>query len=392
MNAEQITPNTDIAKINVEEGGIVLFAYDFPHRKTHDFIVDLIVAGIRKLIVIAAPMKELSHQDGRQYFDKDLRFPLPKKARDLCNSFDIPYYCVEHEDVDQIKFIKDNHGCDIGIVSGARIIPREVIACFSSGIINFHPGKIPETSGLDSFFYTIKHNAPAGVTTHFIDHKVDAGRIVDFHELQISPSSDPQIIQENLHQLQRIALQGVVEKIRNGNLLGEPIDRPHKNLPMTPEEKIDAVAKFPRWRAFQVIRQESDHLFKACESGGLSRVQQIINEFPDFLHQSNSKGWTPLIVAAFHQQEAIVDFLIRSGANPNDTGINGTTVLMYAKTKLLHVATASYDLLEYLIASGADCFRTDCHGKNVLHYVLEQGDSRLEMFFRAKMNECNISA
>ena len=67
---------------------------------------------------------------------------------------------------------------NLGIISGARIIDKKIIKLFKYGIINFHPGKIPETSGLDSFFWTIKKNIYPSVTAHFIDQYVDRGKIL----------------------------------------------------------------------------------------------------------------------------------------------------------------------------------------------------------------------
>ena len=49
----------------------------------------------------------------------------------------------------------------------------------SKGIINFHPGLIPEARGLDTPQWCIYDGIPLGVTSHFIDSKVDAGRIIE---------------------------------------------------------------------------------------------------------------------------------------------------------------------------------------------------------------------
>ena len=56
----------------------------------------------------------------------------------------------------KIKLIVKKYKINIGIISGARIIDKKIIKLFKYGIINLHPGKIPETSGLDSFFGQLK--------------------------------------------------------------------------------------------------------------------------------------------------------------------------------------------------------------------------------------------
>ena len=67
----------------------------------------------------------------------------------------------------------------IGIIAGARVLPRTVIECFSLGIINFHPGLIPHVRGLDALQWAIHLDQPLGVTAHLIDHRIDAGRIAE---------------------------------------------------------------------------------------------------------------------------------------------------------------------------------------------------------------------
>ncbi len=363
---------------------IALFAYDFPHRKTHDFIVDLVASGVRDIVVLAAGKKQLKHQDSLRYFETSLNVCPPLPAEELCDKFGIPFYLVEHDDRGRIAEIKSVHQCELAIISGARIIHRDVISLFSKGVINFHPGKIPETSGLDSFFYTIKNKVPAGVTTHFIDHKVDAGRQIYFDEALVMASSTPETVLENVYQLQRAALRKVVFALSDGELFAKPIHRPAKNLPMMPEDKIDVLARFPIWRTSQVVEREIRNLFQAAEHGDVVAVRRVLCDFPAFLRQRNSSGWTPLIVAAFHQQEPVVQLLLELGSDANECGLKGTTTLMYAKTKLLH-SLGPYSLLDLLILHGADCWRTDGLGRNVLDYVKETDDARMITYFKSIM-------
>ena len=66
--------------------------------------------------------------------------------------------------------------------------------------------------------------------------------------------------------------------------------------------------------------------------------------------------------------------LLERGANPNASGNNGTTTLMYAKTALQDGAFNDRSLIMTLIEAGADLYRTDFFGKNIFYY-LEKADS-----------------
>ena len=51
-------------------------------------------------------------------------------------------------------------------------------ALIKYGILNFHPGLLPDIRGLDSVLWSIEKNYPIGVTAHLINNKIDAGKLV----------------------------------------------------------------------------------------------------------------------------------------------------------------------------------------------------------------------
>lgn len=356
---------------------IALFAYDFPHRKTSDFIFELIAAGWNSFVVLAAPKKILRNIDGDDYFPKSLNFAPPIDTKQLCNNFKLPFYQVDHADEESIKEIVRTFNVSLGIVAGARIIPKSIIDLFTGGVLNFHPGKLPETSGLDSLFYTIKNNAPAGVTTHFIDDRVDAGQEVYFDEVKIDADVTMDVLSENIFQIQKLALRRFLDEFRESTIKCQPINRPKKNSPLSALEKFQCVMKFSEWRSNRLIEQQAEDLIEACRAGDVLAAEQILERFPCLVSLRTHEGWTPLIVAAHGEKISLVQRLLQFGADPNECGKNGTTVLMYAKTPLLNSEKVSYDLLDLLVENGADVKRTDCYGKDIFFYLAEAGDTRM---------------
>lgn len=360
---------------------IAIFAYDFPHRKTHDFLVDLVSYGFKNLRVLGAPRKDLGALSKPQMASGPIQVFKPLPTAELCDNLGLAYMALDHRDALQISRLVLEEEISLGIISGARILSADIISLFSQGIVNFHPGKIPETSGLDAFSHMIMRGATAGVTTHFVDHRVDAGRLARFHELPIHSDDTPAIVQENVYQLQRMALREFANDIKQGSFPQWQIDRPFKNAPMKEPERQAALALFPLWKANRLIAQRQRSFFHACEIGDIAAVASELKMDPALVSISNEKGWTPLIVACFHQRIEVVKALLEAGADPNRCAAKGTTPLMYAKTKSLH-QTSDYRLLKLLIESGADCKRTDGAGMTVLEYVEQAGDAHLAAFIR----------
>lgn len=363
---------------------IAVFAYDFAHRKTHDFLVECALAGLRDVLVLAAPWRQLEVSGSTVSLPRRLRKAPALPTDVLCAALGFRHESVDHRDADAVIARLSDHGARIGIVSGARILKAAIIASVPQGIVNFHPGTLPETSGLDSFLYTISRRVPAGVTAHFIDARVDAGERLFFEELDVGPDDDADIVQENLYQLQIPSLRRFLGDWRAGTLRPEPIDRPAKNAPMTADEKQAALGDFAAWRAGQWMRRLKRDLFAACEAGDTPRALATLGQMPDLLEARSPEGWTPLIVSAFHQHRDLAAALLDRGADPNATGRKGTTVLMYAKTALLGRETPDTALLDLLIDRGADPRRRDMHGRTILEYVEDGTNGRLVEFLQAK--------
>lgn len=349
---------------------IAVFAYAFAHRKTHDFLVEIALAGHRDVAVIAAPAEPLPAIDRTRYFNRTLSPAPARETKEICEALGFEYHEIPHRQVDEIVALVREKSLRLGIISGARILKRGIIEAFEQGIVNFHPGAIPQTSGLDAFFYTIKTGADAGVTTHFIDPRVDAGDFLYFDAVQISPDDTPETVQDKGYDLQIVSLRRFLSDWEDGRLQPSPIDRPTKNQPMSPEEKWATLLEFSSWRAVRLQVQAAARLHEACRTGNVDMVRGIISRADSgILEARTAEGWTPLILACHAQHVELAEFLLEHGANPNATGARGTTVLMYAKTPLMAEDNPDVSLLDMLIAKGADPGRCDMFGKPIQEYV-----------------------
>lgn len=85
------------------------------------------------------------------------------------------------------------------------------------------------------------------------------------------------------------------------------------------------------------------------------------------VNDRNGKGWSPIIVAAYHGRRELVNFLLQNGANINDRNYRGTTVLMYGKDYALE--NNDSDFFKYLIEQGADISLKDWSGKSLYEYI-----------------------
>ncbi len=211
---------------------IGVFAYNFPHKKTQDFLFHLKALGFNVQLVIAAdPVK--------------LKIPPPSvrtKIRhrallhpaEIAKSLGFKYRVVPHNSQDAVSLLKE-YQIDLGVIAGARILKRHIIEAVPLGIINFHPGLIPEARGLDAVLWSIYRDIPLGVTAHLIDERIDAGRILIKRKIPIYQDDSIYDLTERVYEFQLEILEEAIEKaVRNE---GVPIagDGGSYNRKMSPD-------------------------------------------------------------------------------------------------------------------------------------------------------------
>ena len=176
---------------------MILFTYDFPHKKTLDFIFYCQHYGYKIDAIIAAPKVKLPIPNQKYKAGVDLNVGVIP-TQELCTKLNIPYYVAPHNSKKGIEILK-KYTPELGLIAGARILSSEVIECFSKGIINFHPGPIPEARGLDTAQWIVYDDLPLAVTSHFIDPRVDGGWIIKRLDMERTESDTLQDIGVRLY-------------------------------------------------------------------------------------------------------------------------------------------------------------------------------------------------
>ena len=78
-----------------------------------------------------------------------------------------------------------------------------------------------------------------------------------------------------------------------------------------------------------VQQQLRSYLFNAARAGSLPMLQEFVAARYD-LNTADEKGYTPLILAAYHGHAEAVNLLLKAGANPCAEDQRGNTALMGA--------------------------------------------------------------
>ena len=74
---------------------------------------------------------------------------------------------------------------DLIVFGGTRIIRGDILDLPRFGVINSHPGLLPECRGSASPALSVYHDIPIGSSTHFCDNGIDTGDILMRREIPV---------------------------------------------------------------------------------------------------------------------------------------------------------------------------------------------------------------
>lgn len=192
---------------------IGVFAYNFPHYKTQQGLLNLFVNNIKiDIVFMAEPVKLNFYQSKIRVAPKYISL---NNTKDLTESLGISSCVVKHNSDETIDLVK-KYNLDLGIILGARILKQNVIDSFKIGVLNMHPGIIPINRGLDNLKWAIIDKMKQGVTTHLISNEIDKGKLIDIQELDVFEDDTLIDIHIRLQELEQNMMIEAIKKLQNG--------------------------------------------------------------------------------------------------------------------------------------------------------------------------------
>jgi hypothetical protein len=221
---------------------LAALVYDFPHAKSQDTIIRMAAHGWRPSIVIGAPRVDLPKYVGTTRISVR-RGAVPTDK--ICASLGIPYRVCPHEESWNIL-----RGYDLGVIGGARILPKTVIDCFSIGIVNLHPAPLPMIRGLDAIFWTIHEGVEPKVTAHLIDKRVDAGQHLLYRQVKVRHDDSIYDFAQKILDAELDVIPDAIEVAIRGRAVPyrpEEIKGNHRGR-MPDSKQAEVVAAWPKYR------------------------------------------------------------------------------------------------------------------------------------------------
>ncbi len=132
---------------------------------------------------------------------------------------------------------------DIVLLGGARILKDYIIRTAKIGILNCHPGLLPEYRGMDIVGWAIYNGDDIGVTCHFVDSGIDSGPIFKKKKSKWEKGESLLGIRVRLMRLCVTTTIEVIRELKEGSIKAEPQSGIGKKYSLMPPEKVKEVER-----------------------------------------------------------------------------------------------------------------------------------------------------
>lgn len=134
---------------------------------------------------------------------------------------------------------------DIVVLGPTRILAPAVLSIPSMGVLNGHPGLLPDYRGVDVIRWALYNGDRLGVTVHYIDAGIDTGPIIAQETFDVQPGDDVQALRRRASVLLGTLMADVVRRlIETGNVetVEQPRDRgnTYTEMPLRLRSEVDA--------------------------------------------------------------------------------------------------------------------------------------------------------
>ncbi len=163
---------------------------------------------------------------------RDYNFPIsiklvvsnnPKaKGVNFAKKYSIPCLIVNTSfrffETDVLNYLKKYRINIICLAGYMKVISKKFLKSFKKQVINIHPSLLPKFKGLNTFKRILdKKEIRTGCTVHFVNEKLDGGRIIAQKSFYITINSDVSDLKKRTQVLEHTAYPEAIIKIFRAN-------------------------------------------------------------------------------------------------------------------------------------------------------------------------------
>ena len=147
------------------------------HPYGREMLKQILSAGFIPDIVIEED-SDIGTEEREKFLKRIEGHPIAATISSQLDGLAVQHLTVPIHNSDEVMpHIRDIE-LDLIVFGGTRIIRGEILDYPKDGVINSHPGLLPDCRGSASPAWSVFHDIPIGSSTHFCDNGIDTGELL----------------------------------------------------------------------------------------------------------------------------------------------------------------------------------------------------------------------
>ncbi len=135
--------------------------------------------------IIISEDSDVADEERNKFLRRIEGNPIAATIKEQIYGLDIAHIEVAIHNSEQVMPHIRELDLDLIVFGGTRIIRGEILDHPHDGVINSHPGLLPECRGSASPAWSVYHDIPIGSSTHFCDNGIDTGELLMRREVAV---------------------------------------------------------------------------------------------------------------------------------------------------------------------------------------------------------------
>ncbi len=135
--------------------------------------------------IIITEDSDIGDEEREKFLKRVEGNPIAPTVEEQISGLDIPHVEVPIHNSEIVMPHIEGMELDLIVFGGTRIIRGDLLEAAKDGVINSHPGLLPECRGSASPAWSVFHDIPIGSSTHFCNNGIDTGELLLRREIAV---------------------------------------------------------------------------------------------------------------------------------------------------------------------------------------------------------------
>lgn len=155
------------------------------HPYAREMLKQLLAKGFKPSIVIQEDDGKIAQEERGKFEERIKGNPLAPEIEEQCSANGIENVTVPHHNLAACLTHLERVKPRLVVLGGTRIIRDPILSFPLDGVINAHPGLLPECRGSASPAWSVYHDIKIGSTCHICEPGIDEGDILYKREVPV---------------------------------------------------------------------------------------------------------------------------------------------------------------------------------------------------------------